>query len=183
MPDLVPRRLSGQWKHYSVFYRFFSEAKWTVDELGKCLVRALAFALPEDRELVLMIDDTFQERTGPRILGAGMHYNGSESTYSGAGGASPQIDFGLSFVVLAVWVPIDCVEAGGLAIPVLFRLYRPRKRTPEEEYYKRTELAVQMLDMGTAGRRCPKCSGGDSTIGEVRPQVRRSRLRRLGQFS
>lgn len=82
MPALVPRRTSGKWKHYSVLYRFFSEAKWTLDELGKCLVEALAFALPEDKELVLMIDDTFQKRSGPRILGAEMHYDGSESTAS-----------------------------------------------------------------------------------------------------
>ncbi|MFB6352175.1 MAG: transposase [Bradymonadaceae bacterium] len=148
MPKVVPRRTSGKWKHYSVLYRFFSEARWTLDELGKCLVGALAGALPEDNELVLMIDDTFQKRSGPRILGAGMHYDGSESTYSGAQGAHPRIDFGLSFVVLAVWVPIDWVEAGGLAIPVMFRLYRPRKQTPEDKYRKRTELAVQMLDIG-----------------------------------
>jgi hypothetical protein len=148
MPSLVPKRQSGKWKHFSVLYRFFSEAEWALDELGKCLVRALAFALPEDKKLVMMIDDTFQKRTGPRILGAGMHYNGGESTYDGAGGARPQIDFGLCFVVLAVWVPIESVEAGGLAIPVMFRLYRPRKVTPENNYQKRTELAVQMLDLG-----------------------------------
>lgn len=148
MPDLVPRGESGEWKHYSVFYRFFSQARWTLDQLGKCLVQALAFALPDDKELVVMIDDTFQQRGGPRILGAGMHRDGSQSSCSGAGGARPQINFGLSFVVLAVWVPIDCVEAGGLAIPVMFRLYRPRKTTPDEKYHKRTELAVQLLDIG-----------------------------------
>lgn len=148
MASLVPRRLNGKWKNFSVFYRFFSEAKWTLDELGKCLVRGLAWALPEGKELKLLVDDTFQQRTGPRILGAGMHYNGSESTYGGQGGARPQIDFGLSFVVLAVWVPIDCVEAGGLAIPVMFRLYRPCKQTSEEEYQKRTELAAEMLEIG-----------------------------------
>ena len=148
MPTLVPRRLNGKWKHFSTVYRFFTKAKWTLDELGKCLVGALAFALPEDKELVLMIDDTFQKRSGPRILGAGMHYDGGESTYSGSGGRKTRINFGLSFVVLAVWVPIDFVEAGGLAIPILFRLYRPRKHTPEEKYHKRTELAAQMLDVG-----------------------------------
>lgn len=148
MRSVVPRRLSGKWKNFSVFYRFFSEAKWTLDELGKCLIRALVWAVPEDKELRVMLDDTLQRRGGPKILGAGMHYDGNESTYSGAQGARPQFNFGLSFVVLAVWVPIDCVEAGGLAIPVLFRLYRPRETTPDEEYHKRTELAVQMLDLG-----------------------------------
>lgn len=147
MPELVPRNTEGEWKRFSVFYRFFSEAKWNLDELGRCLIRAMAFTVPDDRQLVVMIDDTFQKRTGPRILGAGMHYDGSESTYSERGDAHARIDFGLSFVVLAVWVPIDWVEAGGLAIPVLFRLYRPKKYTPEVEYHKRTELAVQLLDV------------------------------------
>lgn len=147
MPEVVPCNAEGEWKRFSVFYRFFSEAKWNLDELGRCLIRALAFAIPNDRPLVVMLDDTFQKRTGPRILGAGMHYDGSESTYSGAGDARARIDFGLSFVVLAVWVPIDWVEAGGLAIPVLFRLYRPKKYTPEDKYHKRTELAVQLLDV------------------------------------
>lgn len=149
MPEVVPKRLNGDWKHFSVLYRFFSRAEWSLDELGKCLVRGLAFALPEDEPLILLVDDTFQKRSGPRILGAGMHYNGSASSYGqrGEGGAQKRIDFGLSFVVVAVWVPIDFVEAGGLAVPILFRLYRPRKRTPDDEYTKRTQLAVELLDL------------------------------------
>ena len=128
MPKLVPRGESGERNHVSVSCRFFSQAKWSLDQLGKCLVRTLASAPPDDKELAVMIGETFQQRGSPRILGAGMHGNGSQSRCSGAGGARPQINFGLSFVVLAVWVPIDCVEAGGLAIPVMFRLFRPRKR-------------------------------------------------------
>jgi len=55
--------------------------------------------------------------------------------------------FGLNFVVLALWVPMEAVEAGGLAIPIGFRLYRSKKTCPPEAYTKRTELAAELIEM------------------------------------
>lgn len=74
-----------------------------------------------------------------------MHRDGSDSNASEEG--ETRFNFGLNVVVLALWVPIDAVEAGGLAVPVGFRLYRSKKTCPEEDYTKRTELAAELIDM------------------------------------
>lgn len=145
MPDLVPRS-GGRVKHFSALYRFFTRAKWELDPVGERLVSLLARRLDE-RELMVVIDDTLQTRGGPKILGAGMHFDGRASTYGGSEGSHKVFSFGLNFVTLAVWIPVGFIQSGGIAVPVLFRLYRSKKTCPEGEYRKRTELAVDMLQV------------------------------------
>lgn len=143
MPGLVPRNQDGEPKHFSVFYRLFSRAEWSLDQLGHRLAQAFEWRLPDDQEVILMVDDTLQTRSGPRLLGGGIHRDGSVSNDSY--GDHTRFNFGLNFVVLALWIPIDGVEAGGLAIPVGFRLYRSQETCPDEDYTKRTELAAELI--------------------------------------
>ena len=146
MPKLVPR-VNGQTKHFSAFHRFFSRAKWDLDAVGRRLALLLAARLYEDRPLVVLVDDTLQHRTGPRILGAGMHYDNAESTYGGSKGRQTRFSFGLNFVTLALWIPVGFVRSGGIAVPVLFRLYRSKKTCPPERYRKRTKLAADLMEV------------------------------------
>ncbi|MGH6932575.1 MAG: hypothetical protein ACREEE_09100, partial [Dongiaceae bacterium] len=60
-------------------------------------------------------------------------------------GAHVSFSFGHSWVVLALWVPLPWNAERGIAVPILFRLYRPKKRCPEGKYRKRTELAAELL--------------------------------------
>lgn len=55
--------------------------------------------------------------------------------------------FGHQWVVLAVWVPVPWRSGCGIAVPVLFRLCRPKSRCPASEYRKRTELAAELIQV------------------------------------
>ena len=48
--------------------------------------------------------------------------------------------------MLSVRVPVPWAAGRAIAVPLLARLYRGRKRTPKGQYRKRTELAREMLE-------------------------------------
>ena len=137
---------SARGKHHSVFYRFFSRAVWETDAVGKILFRLLLPWIP-GRQVVAIIDDTLCRKSGPHLWGAAMHYDPLASTYSGSAGRHLAWAFGHNWVVLAIWVPCPWNPDRGVAIPLLFRLYRSKKRCPPEAYRKRTELAVELAHL------------------------------------
>jgi len=130
-------------RHHATLYRFLSRARWCVDDLGAVLFRLLLPYLPKRIEAVL--DDTLCHRSGPHLFGGGMHHDGSRSTYGGGTGRRKVLSFGHNWVVLSIWVAYPWNRERGVAVPVLFRLYRSPKRCPEAEYRKRTELACELL--------------------------------------
>jgi len=131
-------------KHHSTLYRFFSEAKWDSDALSEVLLRlVLPFAAPG--ALSVLVDDTLCRKTGPHLWGGGMHRDPVGSTYGGAGGSTIKFAFGHNWVTLCIWVPLPWNPDRGLAIPVLWRFYRPKKRCPPKLYRKRTDLAKELI--------------------------------------
>jgi hypothetical protein len=134
-------------KGHSAFHRFFSHARWELDALSRILL-ALVLPLVGD-EVHAIVDDTLSHRSGPQIWGGGMHHDAGRSSYRrhASGKNTVTLSFGHSWVVLSVWVPLPWNPKRGLSIPVLWRLYRPKKRCPADAYRKRTELAVDMLKL------------------------------------
>lgn len=130
-------------KGHGAYYRFLSRARWSADEVGHVVFDLLLPFLPE--VIGVAVDDTLCHRTGPHLFGAGMHHDAAGSTYGGAGGRRVSFAFGHNWVVLSVWVPLRWNPQRGLSLPVLFRLYRAKRRCPESLYRKRTELAREML--------------------------------------
>ncbi len=132
---------------HSVFYRFFSRARWSPDALGYVLFQLLLPFLGE--VVVAMLDDTLAAKSGPHIFGAGMHHDALASNY-GRGTAKKRVvsfAFGHNWVVLALFLPLPWNKDKGFAIPVLFRLYRSKKLCPEEAYRKRTVLARELFGL------------------------------------
>lgn len=141
MPANTPAATAAH-KHVSVFHRFFSRAKWQPDTLGLTIAMLVGPCLATHQAL-LIVDDTLVRRSGPWVLGAGMHLDPLLSTQT-----RKYFHFGLNFVVLAVWLPLPSwlpSSTGGLALPLLFRLYRTKPSCPEGGYRKRTQLAAEML--------------------------------------
>lgn len=141
------RRKQG--KHHSALYRFFSRAAWAPDALGRVLFEVLLTLVDE---LIVAIDDTLSEKSGPHVFGAGMHRDGTRSSYGRGAATGRQIafSFGHCWVILSIWVPLPWFPSSqnrGIAVPILFRLYRPKKRCPENRYRKRTELARELLSI------------------------------------
>ena len=134
-------------KHHSTFYRFLSRAEWTADSLGEVIFQLVKERLPF--EVTVAVDDTLCQKNGPHIFGAGMHFDTSRSTY-GRGtkkGSKKFFAFGHNWVVLSLWVPLPWNSARGLALPILFRIYRNKKRCPSDQYRKRTELAAELVNL------------------------------------
>ena len=127
-------------RHISAFYRFFTSARWDPDQLSERLFRLLLRHLPPTIDA--MVDDTLCRRSGPRIFGISMHHDGAASSYST--GSSSHLACGHAWVILSVRVSVPW-KSQGLAVPILFRLYRSPKRCSKLEYRKRTELAAEMV--------------------------------------
>lgn len=131
--------------HHSVFYRFFTRAVWRLDTFSFVLFR-LALALIPSQTVTALVDDTLCRRSGPKIWGGGMHHDAVLSSYGrGLTQRVVTLSFGHSWVVVSLFVPLPWNPARGLALPILFRLYRSKRQCPAEEYRKRSELAVELL--------------------------------------
>ncbi len=119
--------------------------KWAADSIGEVLFQLLLPFLPQ--RVTAMVDDTLSHKSGPHIFGAAMHFDASTSTY-GRGttaGRKKYFAFGHNWVVLCVWLPLPWGANRGMAIPVLFRLYRSKKSCPKTQYHKRTESASELV--------------------------------------
>jgi len=111
-------------KHYSVYYRFFSRATWSLDEFGLCLLALLIAGLRlAGAEVELVLDDTLSRGTGKKVALATMHADPLRRQ-----GNRPFMAYGHVFVVLSVHVCIPPIAPTGWALPVLFRLYQGSKR-------------------------------------------------------
>lgn len=141
---------SARTKHHSTLYRFLSRGRWTADALGEKLFDLLVPLT--GGEIVAIVDDTLCHKSGPHLFGAGMHHDASRSTYGrrSAVGRRVSFAFGHNWVVVSIWIPVPWKESGGVALPVLFRLYRSRRTCPTSLYGKRTELAAEMIDLVTS---------------------------------
>jgi hypothetical protein len=109
--------------HISVFHRFFSRARWSLDALGRVVFRLALAWIPAEQPLVVLVDDTLARKTGKGISLATMHHDPLLSTVR-----KPFCSFGHVWVVLALWVPLPMGGTRGFALPVLFRLYVGAKR-------------------------------------------------------
>ena len=146
----------GRFKHFCAFHRFFSQARWNLDDLGHCVFRLLLPFCPEI--LIGAVDDTLARKSGRHIRAAGMHHDPLRSTQK-----LPVFSFGHSWVVLSLHVSFSFAPQKTWALPVLVRLYRKRK-TPrlapgrngkaekkqtgeatDKDYRTRPQLALEMI--------------------------------------
>lgn len=135
-------------KHFSTLYRFFADASWIADDLGQ-VVFELMQPFVQGLVLLVAVDDTLCRRTGPQIFGAGMHHDAVRSTYGSRTGGKRHLafSFGHSWVILSLWVPLPWNPERGIAVPILFRLYRSKKLTPTSDYRKRTQIARDLVEI------------------------------------
>ena len=148
----------GRFKHFCAFHRFFSQARWNLDDLGHCVFQLL---LPHCQQvLTAAVDDTLARKSGRHIWGAAMHHDPLRSTQK-----RPFFSFGHSWVVLSLHVSFPFAPQKTWALPVLVRLYRKRtnpqlapgrhgkpesKQTgqaTEKQYRTRPQLALEMIQM------------------------------------
>lgn len=129
-------------RHHAAYYRVFSAARWSLDQLG-LIVFSLLFPLLDARQPVkLTLDDTHTRKRGLKMFGVGMHHDPLLSTRKRA-----VVTWGHSWVVLAVVVRLPVCPDRVFSLPILFRLYLNHAAAERARcaYRTRPELAVELF--------------------------------------
>ncbi len=133
--------LAGQW-HHSRAHDFFARARWEPDDLGLRLLDFLVSALvKEGAPIRLAVDDTLFGRSGKRVWGAHYLHDGAQPEGSGQ-----RTRWGNCWVVVVLVVQLPCLGGRPVALPILFRLFRPK----DDEHPDRPSqpvLARTLIDM------------------------------------
>jgi SRSO17 transposase len=142
---LVGCRLSAVWHHCRA-HRFFSHARWSADELGLRLAALICERFSEPGAAVLVaVDDTLLHRLGRKIHACYWHHDVTAN--------SDRVAFawGNNWVVVGIVVRVPFLERS-LCLPVLFRLWQPRRKhiakgNPDPERSAKPELAREMIEL------------------------------------
>jgi DDE superfamily endonuclease len=133
--------LAGVW-HHSRAHDFFARRRWNPDELGLALLDFLVTAFVNaGAPIRLAVDDTLFGRTGKRVWGAHYLHDGAQPEGSGR-----RTRWGNCWVVVALVVSLPCLGGRQVALPVLFRLFRP-KDDDHPDRPSQPELARALVDM------------------------------------
>ena len=101
-------------KHHSSFYRFFSQARWSSDQVGLLLFRLLPL-WPGEETIFLAVDDTLARKRGLKVFGAGMHHDPLLSSRNKA-----IVNWAHSWVVLGVVIRFPLWPERVFCLPILF---------------------------------------------------------------
>jgi hypothetical protein len=144
---LVASGLAGT-RHHSAFYRVFSSAKWSLDELGLLVARLVIECFCLQGTVFLAVDDTLARKRGTKIHGVGMHHDPLLSSRKTSVKSRAHC-----WVVLAIVVPVPWAKKV-VALPILFRLYRSPKSLPQSKpsdsidaARTKPQLAVELLKL------------------------------------
>jgi hypothetical protein len=140
-------------KSFSCYHRFFSQARWSLDELGRVMLGWVLKFIPPKAPIVAAVDDTLNRKTGRHIWAAGMHHDPLLSTTQRV-----FFSFGHNFVVLSIQVCFPFAPHKAWSLPILIRLYRGKQKkgkpggerkaigqAPPSEYRTRPQLASEMI--------------------------------------
>ncbi len=135
-------------KDHSVFHRFFSRARWSLDEVSRVLLGLLLEFVPVGEVVYLAVDDTLCRKRGLHVFGTCMHHDPLISSRK-----FRLINWGHSWVVVGIILRFPFAPKTYWCLPFAFRLYISRKR-PKSQRWKcgkrvhktRPELAVEILE-------------------------------------
>lgn len=143
-------------KTFSCYHRFFSQARWNVDAVGRVVLNLVLKFIAPEAPIVVAVDDTLNRKTGKRIWAAGMHHDPLMSTAKRA-----VFSFGHNWVVLSVQLRLPFAPDKVWSLPILMRLYRCKQKkrnpgcprgerkaigqAPPKEYRTRPQLASEMI--------------------------------------
>lgn len=132
---------AGVW-HHSRAHDFFARRRWNPDELGLVLLGFLVTVFTRPGQPTrFAIDDTLFGRSGKRVWGAHYLHDGAQPEGSGQ-----RTRWGNCWVVVVLVVSLPCLSGRPVALPVLFRLFRP-KEDAHPDRASQPELARTMIDM------------------------------------
>ena len=142
---LVGARLSGVWDHCRA-HRFFSRARWSADQLGlRIAVLICERLLDPEAPLLIAIDDTLLHRLGRKVHACFWHHDATANSDKAA------VAWGNNWVVIGIVVRLRFLDRA-VCLPVLFRLWRPKRKgipkdKPDPQRPAKPQLAREMCDL------------------------------------
>jgi len=113
---LVGAGLSQTWSHHRA-HRFFSHARWQVEQVSAVAARLVVRLLvATDAAVLVAIDDTLFHRRGPKVHAASWFHDGSAI-------GKAKVGYGNNWVILAIVVRLGFLNRP-LALPVGFALVK-----------------------------------------------------------
>jgi hypothetical protein len=113
--------LAGVW-HHARAHRFFSQARWDVDQVGVVLLRlVIDHLVPAGAPVTVAVDDTLFKRSGRKVALAGWHHDGAAKDRH----RRNRVAWGHCWVVVGVVVVLPMVRRP-VCLPVAAALYPPR---------------------------------------------------------
>jgi hypothetical protein len=129
--------LATSWSHDRA-HRFFSTARWSVDQIGLTVFDlVLAHLVTDGSDLLVAVDDTAHRRRGKKVHGAGWIHDGSAPSRN-------KLAFGHRWVVVGVIAQVPFLSRP-ICLPVLCRRWQGKGHAST------VELAAQMITI-IAGR-------------------------------
>jgi hypothetical protein len=129
-------------KHFSSYYRVFSEARWSLDRVGLAVFDLLCPFLGE--VVMLGVDDTLARKRGLKVFGCSMHHDPLLSSRK-----KSVKNWGHSWVVVGVIIELPFRPGHYFCLPILFRLYLSEAKATQVRrvYRTRPELVVELLTL------------------------------------
>lgn len=133
-------------KDHSAFHRFFSRARWSLDEVSHVLLGVLLQFVPQDETVYLAVDDTLCRKRGLKIFGACMHHDPLLSCRK-----VRLVNWGHSWVVLGILLRFPFAPQTYWCLPFAFRRIHitivrdPTRVTPDQAFYT-TDLRTKALE-------------------------------------
>lgn len=138
---LIGAQLSQTWSHHRA-HRFFSHARWSVDQLSAVVARLVVGALvPDGQPVLVAIDDTLFSRRGPKVFAASWFHDGSAV-------GTKKVGYGNNWVIAAIVVEVRFITRP-LALPVAFFLV---KKGSDQSRLEGARWLVGLLSGALGGR-------------------------------
>jgi hypothetical protein len=123
--------LATSWSHHRA-HRFFSAARWSVDQIGLIVFDlVLAHLVTDGADLLLAVDDTAHRRRGKKVHGVGWIHDGSAPSRN-------KLAFGHRWVLVGVIVQVPFLSRP-VCLPVLCRRWQGKGTAST------VELAAHMI--------------------------------------
>jgi hypothetical protein len=132
--------LATTWSHHRA-HRFFSAARWSIDQIGLTLFGlVLAHLVTDGADLLFAVDDTAHRRRGKKVHGAGWIHDGSTP-------ARDKLAFGHRWVLVGIIVRPSFLSRP-VCLPVLCRRWQGKgtASTVELAAHMITAIAARVPD-------------------------------------
>ena len=140
---LVGAGLSATWSHHRA-HRFFSHARWSVDQVSAVLARlVVGLLMGDDAAILVAIDDTLFRRRGPKVHAASWFHDGSAQ-------GNKKVGYGNNWVIAAIVVRLSFLDRP-IALPVGFGLVK--KNSGDSSRLALARRLVEALGAALPGRR------------------------------